>query len=730
MPSYIVTSPEGKRYKINAPEGATKEQALQYAKTKFAPQPEPAPIKPTPLKEEPSIGRTALEQGLQGATLGFSDEVMNRIGALIASKVTGEDYSSLLDEATKSTQSRMKAQLEERPALSIASNLAGSLLTGAAGATTKAGQALTNSLRSGAIVGRDLGLVGRAAKAGAVGASAAGVAGFGAGSGLEDRLESGVDSLGTGAVVGAAFPVAGKLLGKLTSKQIEKFGDYLAKKKSIKSGEIIKPDKAIEKVYSRLSADLSDDEISQALNSYAATKGKSLIQVGGERTKNLAEGAGQYPSGGARAAEFFEQKIGEAPEKIKASLAKNISPEVNYYDTLENVVKSGREKAAPLYQKAFAANKVVQSPIIDRILKTPEGKTALQEAAKNLQNEMTLLSVPDKELSTVANELLGMSQGQIGKGLKLRTLDEVKKAMDSTIHQAYRAGDESQERRIINLKQGLVSELDAQDKSGLYAKARKVSGDYLSNKAAIESGAEFLLDDAQLIANRFKEFGTSEKRAYKVGVMKALRNDIDAKADGQNVARLFNKPANRQKLKSILSPTEYDKLLSDAKAADDIYKLRNQMVGNSRTAQRQIAAEEFNNETQDIISDAAQNGIRPALRKRFILAVRSQFTGLNDKMAKEVADILYETDTKKKYEILRKLTNQAKLSSNSIKATEAANKLSAFYSVSDAIRNARYRGAGVIGLGSSAGTLMEREPARIDINPTREEYQRLGGGTR
>jgi hypothetical protein len=108
-----------------------------------------APTEPTEPQDTTSAGRTALEQVLQGATFGFSDEVMDRIGALIASKVTGEDYSSLLEEARKMSQDRLKLQMEERPALSIGTQLAGGLLTGGAGASTKAGTALANSLGAG-----------------------------------------------------------------------------------------------------------------------------------------------------------------------------------------------------------------------------------------------------------------------------------------------------------------------------------------------------------------------------------------------------------------------------------------------------------------------------------------------------------------------------------------------------------------------------------------------------
>lgn len=451
------------------------------------------------------------------------------------------------------------------------------------------------------------------------------------------------------------------------------------------------PSKAMGKVEKRIRADYPDEASYQrALNSYASKQGQSLVEAGGERTANLAEGSAMYPSGGAKAGEFFNEKTGAAPEKLKTTLSKTISEKVNYYDTLDNIVSEGRKEAAPIYSQAFKANQSVKSQVIDRILETPEGQSALKEAAKNMQNEMSLVAKPDHELTALANEAGMRATGHgVGSGLKLRTLDYIKKSMDDSINKAYRAGDEAEARRIVNLKKALVSEMDAADKTGLYSKARSVSGDYLSNKQAMETGLKFLTEDAEVVARSFKEMGKAEKNAYRVGVMKAVRNNIDSKLDGQNVARIFQKPANRQKLQSILSPKDYQKLMADAKATDEIFKLRNQITGNSRTAMRQIARDEFETLGTDITADLVMGtgGALTAGKSAVRAFVRKRFDGLNDKLAGEVADILYETDPKKKYQIVRQLSQQAK--GNNEVAIRAQNKLAAFYSMSDAIAKER-----------------------------------------
>lgn len=140
--------------------------------------------------------RTGFDQGMQGATFGFSDEVSDRVGALIASQFTGLPYSDLLKEARETTKARLSEQMSEMPVTSIGANILGGVLTGGAGATTKAGAAVGNSLRTGTTAAR----IGKGAVAGAASGAA-----YGAGTADEgERLEG----AGSGAILGGALGAA------------------------------------------------------------------------------------------------------------------------------------------------------------------------------------------------------------------------------------------------------------------------------------------------------------------------------------------------------------------------------------------------------------------------------------------------------------------------------------------------------------------------------------------
>jgi len=181
-----------------------------------------------------STGRTLLDQSLQGATFGFSDEVRAFIGSSFA-KGTAEvadflgiegfgdladrEFGEILDEALARERINLQAQEEANPELALAANVAGGLVTGIAGGFTKGGKALARQLSKG-------GLGARTTKA----AIAGGVSGalFGAGTAEEgERLAGAIAGAPFGAVGGGVIPGAGAALGvgaRKTSDVVKSIG--------------------------------------------------------------------------------------------------------------------------------------------------------------------------------------------------------------------------------------------------------------------------------------------------------------------------------------------------------------------------------------------------------------------------------------------------------------------------------------------------------------------------
>ena len=166
-------------------------------------------------------GRTVLEQGLQGATFGLSDEALAFAGALGAKTVAevadilgfgeGEGFgdlgdrpfSDIFEEALQRQAINLAVQQQERPGLSLAANIGGGLLGGGAALATAPGRAAAQALRTGT-------LAERARKGALIGGASAGAFGFGQGSGgLEERAQSAIESAPFGIVGGGVTPAIG-----------------------------------------------------------------------------------------------------------------------------------------------------------------------------------------------------------------------------------------------------------------------------------------------------------------------------------------------------------------------------------------------------------------------------------------------------------------------------------------------------------------------------------------
>lgn len=143
---------------------------------------------------QPGIGDYVRQLG-QGATFNLADEAEAGVRS-----VFGQSYGETL-EGIRASNKKFEQEL---PLQSLGLQLGGGLLTGGAGATTKAGMALARSLRTGNTLAR-------VAKGAGTGAASGGMYGFGAGEG-DDRLDSAGQGVLIGGLAGGAIPAAGSAL--------------------------------------------------------------------------------------------------------------------------------------------------------------------------------------------------------------------------------------------------------------------------------------------------------------------------------------------------------------------------------------------------------------------------------------------------------------------------------------------------------------------------------------
>lgn len=399
-----------------------------------------------------SIERTVVNQGLQGATFGLSEEASAGLGSAgvkaldyVSRLFGGEGYGDvkdktlgqLYDEALNIERRNIDAQQEERPALSALSQVGGALTTGLAATTPKvlgsggsvgravggavnsvpgvkaargainaipkAGQAAANSISSG-------GRIARTFKGAGAGATAGGVAGFGTGEGgLEERIDNAEDGAILGGVVGAAAPnvidaVGGvaKQVGKAIKGGQKVTADYVkdlsrsAFKRADDVGGTFKPE-ITDKFVSSLDDIRPRTDMGRALAGTDDQATQYIERAQSFRGKPLTlESAQEMDSllGKKASALFRSGKEDEAIDVLGIQdKLRSVIEDATDADIVGGGSKQGFE-ALKEARKLWAAGRRLEDIelIVNRAMSTKNPQTALQTGFKNLANNKKRLA--------------------------------------------------------------------------------------------------------------------------------------------------------------------------------------------------------------------------------------------------------------------------------------------------------------------------------------------------
>lgn len=254
----------------------------------------------------------------------------------------------------------------------------------------------------------------------------------------------------------------------------------------------------------------------------------SLGQKTGSRTlMNLERQAARYPEGTERFHALREkQNETQIPGMVRSQVLDKIAPAAapesyvaRFRGAADEVVaaeeKKRMELAQPLYTEAFAANKDMASPTLNRLLLTPHGKKAMTWARERMQNRMSRMGTPDPELTEQMRELVARGEmdpikGGVSKGMKLETYDLIKQAMfdeEQALRKLVATGKarKGELKDLVDIRKDFIRELDRLDVTastgknsvrpdgGAYSRARKTFSDGSEDLEAMLEGGVGLL---------------------------------------------------------------------------------------------------------------------------------------------------------------------------------------------------------------------------------------------
>jgi hypothetical protein len=442
-------------------------------------------------------------------------------------------------------------------------------------------------------------LGGRVVQGMKAGATAGGLSGFGATndeSALGDLAATG-QGAGLGAVIGGAVPViADKVAQPLIDWVSRRFG-----------GQEAIDNQAIKAIASRVAQDQkaggpTAQDMLDIINT-AGGKPLNLADVGGENVKGLTERLAQSPGQGKQIiTEALTKRDLGAGSRIAGDVNAGISNGGSAFDTAAALDASRKAAAAPLYDEAFASNPNVASKEVDRILLTPAGQKALAGARVKMQNDMSLMATPDADLMEQAREAGQIIPGGkgIASGLKLRTLDYVKRSFDDQIGTAQNAGERDNARILIGLKNRFVNALDKADvtaaagpnslrpEGGLYAQARAAYSGPSQSLDAVVEGQKVLTKAPEQIQAELADLEAGDKEFYKLGAADAIKAKIAKTGMGGNEAKqiIGSDWAQKQIRPLFDSQDAYEKFITAATHENRMFQTTTQMLRNSATARR------------------------------------------------------------------------------------------------------------------------------------------------
>lgn len=404
-----------------------------------------------------------------------------------------------------------------------------------------------------------------------------------------------------------------------------------------------------------------------------ANKNVGGVQVQGNGLLKLAKATANMPGQAMSIAGDTAARGYISAQRIGDSFDKSIS-KAPYYgiegDAIQTMEGSGKH-----YDTAFAANKDISSPAINRILTTDAGKAALKYAADRMNAKMSLMGVPDAELAQQAKLAGQYSNGGISKGLKLQTLDYVKQGLDEQYSKYKQSGDKGLAADILAQKKSLVNQLDkldvtaTEDGPGAYAHARQTYATGARVKDALEQGRKFTKMDPEEIAAFFKDKDISnpEKAAFASGVRRSLQDKIDGMRDTANPIGALWKPALRKRLEPIFpDKASFDEFTQKMEHEQTMHRTNARLTTGSDTAANTQLSEMVKNASPLLkILKGAVDPLGTATSLGMDAMTR-QMQKVTSNMSKETAAVLMRYLTSKDPEIWHDLADRLNNPKNGI----------------------------------------------------------------
>lgn len=650
MPRFEITGPNGERYEITAPEGATEQQALQHFQDQLAATPETqqdagqgyqltdADKKGVEFVRQYGIGPT--NSIVQGATLGFADEIASGLLAPIDALVRGGSIGENYDRSMAIHEAILQNEQEDYPVGSMVSEIGGGALTG--GAMAKGGLTLMNSAK------------GLLAKAGR-GAVEGGIYGAISGAGHADegnRIEGAAYGGGVGSLGGGAAPYVAAGLGKAVNPVVKK-GQEIARRVMYENPAAKKAGLS-PNIYRVLRETLQDD-MRGGVNRIAGAADDAMLADAGPGSAGLLDAVGQVPGGRQIAQTNVGNRVTGASQRVTAALDEALGKPGESSSRALMVYGDKTNPLSLIYKRAYSKPIDYSSETgryIEGLVKGRVPKDAIAAANR-------LMRVEGEESKQILAKVADDGSVIFETLPDVRQLDYITRGLnqvaDSADGKGAFGGMTPVGRAYANLSREIRSSL--KEAVPEYKSALNVAADMIRTGKARDVGKVVLSPrmTREELTETLSDMGGAELRKVSEGVRMHIDDTManvkramtDTNMDAREAAKALGDlsgRANREKLTALLGSAKAQRLFGEIDQADKAFQLRAAMAQNSKTAPRQLFNDQNKAQAEEGIINQLRMG-RPvasaqSLTQRLTGRTPADIDALASKNAVEIATAL------------------------------------------------------------------------------------------
>ncbi len=271
-------------------------------------------------------------------------------------------------------------------------------------------------------------------------------------------------------------------------------------------------------------------------------------------------------------------------DRLTEAVARDLGPVENIPQRSADLLAQARTNAGPLYDQAYAAPGADMVDLTD-LADRPTFEKALREA----YNE-----VLDEGLDPSAAGIVQQGDSIMIASPSWQSLDYAKRGLDNIIERGIRQGDMPEVRRAQSMKNTLLQRMD--EVNPAYAEARRAYAGPAQERAFLEQGQQAIRTRPDELSVLLADLTPEQRQQMQLGFQSEIMGQAGNLRSNSNPWAQINTPNAEGRMNVLYDGVEdadVARLLDQRDLELQLAGSANRLIGNSATAEREIADEFF-----------------------------------------------------------------------------------------------------------------------------------------